>query len=108
MQEENRMQQRRLNARHKELMTQFQRKEMPCYEDLLELSHKQINFDHDRRERKASTTLSKRKTIKKKKQSKNFNIDEEGSEKSQDKNFKKLFKRKRKIPKDQGFTPSHQ
>ena len=51
MQEENQMQQRRLNTRHKELMTQFQRKELPCHKDLLELSHEQINLDHDIRER---------------------------------------------------------
>ena len=50
-QEENKMNQRRLNVRHKELLDQFHKKEIPCHKDLLDLSHEQINFDADRRER---------------------------------------------------------
>jgi hypothetical protein len=44
-QEENKMKQRRFNVRHKELVDQFHKKEMPCHKDLLGLSHEQINFD---------------------------------------------------------------
>ena len=45
------MRQRRPNVRHKELLDQFHRKEMPCHKNLLELSHKRINFDEERTER---------------------------------------------------------
>ena len=49
-QEENKMKQRRFNVRHKELVDQFHKKEIPCHKDLLNLSHEQINFDAERRE----------------------------------------------------------
>ena len=38
-QEENKMKQRRFNVRHKELVDQFHKKEMPCHKDLLDLSY---------------------------------------------------------------------
>ena len=56
-QEEYKMKQRRFNVRHKELVGQFHKKEIPCHKDLLDLSHEQINFDAERRE-KIRTTLS--------------------------------------------------
>ena len=45
------MKQRRFNVRHKELRDQFNKMEIPCHKDLLDLSHEQINFDAERRER---------------------------------------------------------
>ena len=45
------MRQRRLNARHKELLEQVHKKEIPCHKDLLDLSHEQVNFDAEGRER---------------------------------------------------------
>ena len=56
-QEENFMKQRRFNVKQKELVDQFHKKEIPCHKDLLDLSHEQINFDAERRE-KLLTTLS--------------------------------------------------
>jgi hypothetical protein len=104
-QEENFLKQRKFNIRHKELLDQFHRKEMPCHKDLLDLSHEQINFDAERREKLEQLFLRERslreETIKELKQRR------QGFQKSLEKNFKKLFKDNEKVKEDNPLSNHH-
>ena len=104
-QEENFLKQRKFNIRHKELLDQFHRKEMPCYKDLLDLSHEQINFDAERREKLEQLFYVKDHL--EKKQSKNSNREDKVFEKSLEKNFKKLFKDKEKVKENNPLSNHH-
>jgi hypothetical protein len=61
LQEESRVQQRLYNLRHIQLVQAFQRQKIPCYKDLLDLSHEQITTLITTK-RKNRTSLSARKS----------------------------------------------